>query len=538
MNLPQKYFLLGAFLCANIFVTISQELPSNWHLLDYKKDNIPGISLDQAKKLISSSSLKPQPVIVAVLDSGVDINHDALSPFIWTNTKEKAGNNKDDDQNGYVDDTHGWNFIGNAKGESLVSETLELTRLYRAYKARFENKDKFSISPEEKQDYLEYLRLKQEYDSAKEELSEQLAKITEEYSFFNELIPPLQKAMKSELFTEFELSRFEPKGQLEERLKTTFLRILSGNQGLSAEKLIEHYLDTKNNKEMFETRLGHNYNLNYDGRKLIGDDVSNVLEKYYGNADVTKRAEHGTHVSGIINAKSDKKSGMRGIADHAIIMPIRSTPMGDEMDKDVANGIRYAVDNGAKIINMSFGKAYSPNKKIVDEAIKYAESKGVLLIHGAGNDHKNIDLYYSYPSPLLEDGTVATNWIEVGATSAYMDEGLAARFSNYGKKSVDLFAPGVDIYSTLPDQKFGVRSGTSMAAPVVTGVAALLLTYFPELTPQEVKSILIESGVAHDQEVKLPGVEERVPFSSLSITGKIVNAHKAIELALKKQKEN
>lgn len=532
---PQRLVCTGALLFLHICITVAQELPKNWHLLDQKKDNVAGISIKKAFKLLESNDKVAKPVIVAVLDSGVDIKHEDLTSVIWTNTKEVANNGKDDDNNGYVDDINGWNFIGNPKGESLISETLEITRIYRNYKQKFANKDKFTISTDQKKEYLYYLSLRKEYEDAYTKLNSRLSEVEEEYTFFNQLVPPLQKAMKKDVFSADELTSFKPKNQEQQKLKVTFLNILSRNKGLTSEKLIEHYDETKENKEEIQTRLNHNYNIDFDGRKLIGDNNNDLSEKVYGNADVTKRSGHGTHVSGIIGAIRENKLGINGIATQVVIMPIRTTPMGDETDKDVANGIRYAVDNGAKIINMSFGKSYSPHKLIVDKAIKYAEEKGVLLIHGSGNEHTNTDLYYNYPSALMEDGSIASNWIEVGASAAYIDERLAASFSNYGKKSVDIFAPGVDIYSTLPDQKYGTRSGTSMAAPVVTGVAALLLSYFPALTPEQVKEIILESGTLHSINVKIPGQEETIPFAELSKTGKVINAYNAVKLALEKE---
>ncbi len=533
----QQLIFISLLLFFSSFVSTSQEVAKDWHLLDLKKDKISGISLEQAYDLLKENNIKTTPVIVAVLDSGLDIDHEDLSPAIWINKMEVIDNGTDDDANGYVDDINGWNFIGNKNGESLEAETLELTRLYRKYSAKFKDRNKFSIKPEDIQEYRYYLALMKEYDEGHAKLKKQILSSKEEFEYFNKLIPPLQKAINKDVFTKDELKKFKAHGQLTQNLKANFLRILERNKDkdLTSVKLIKHYEGLKKSMKELETRLLFNYNLEFDGRKIVGDNYANLSEKFYGNADVSKRSEHGTHVSGIIGAIRNNGKGINGIAKGAIIMPIRNTPMGDETDKDVANGIRYAVDNGAKIINMSFGKAYSPNKEIVDAAIKYAQEKGVLLIHGAGNDNKNTDLYYSYPSPLFEDGTIATNWIEVGASSVNLDEKLAATFSNYGKQSVDIFAPGVDIYSTLPNNAYDTRSGTSMAAPVVSGVAALLLSHFSHLSPEQVKEIILASGTEHHLQVNIPGSDDqKITFSSLSKSGKIINAYKAVKLALEK----
>jgi subtilisin family serine protease len=229
---------------------------------------------------------------------------------------------------------------------------------------------------------------------------------------------------------------------------------------------------------------------------------------------------------------------MRGIAPAGAvrIMSVRVTPDGDERDKDVANGIRYAVDHGALVINMSFGKGYSPEKPVVDSAVRYAESKGVLLVHAAGNDGSDNDRVPSYPTAGYLGGGRAANWLEVGA-STFRRSALAARFSNYGRTAVDLFAPGQDIYATLPNQRYGRQSGTSMAAPTVSGVAALLLAYFPRLTPMDVRRILLASVTRYpDARVPAPGGGPPVPFASLSATGGVVNAYAAVRQALEEER--
>jgi subtilisin family serine protease len=516
---------------------ISQETPKNWHLLDKNDDGIPGISLQKAYKLLKENQKKSTVVIVAVLDSGLDINHEDIQLVLWKNMKEKDGNNIDDDGNGYTDDVNGWKFIGGKDGKSLEAETLELTRFYKQYKIQFEGKNKFNIQKSDREDYNKFLHFKKKYNEGKEKLTAAVKNNKEEYDFFYKLIPPLQESMSKKSFSKNELKKKRIRDDYTKKLREKFFRIIEKNKAknLTSEKLIIHYEELSSKMETLEDRLKYNYSLDFNGRDIIGDDINNLNEQNYGNNDVSKRSEHGTHVAGIIGAVRNNKIGVDGIADNVVIMPIRNTPMGDEKDKDVANGIRYAVDNGAKIINMSFGKNYSPNKEIVDSAVIYAKEKGVLLIHAAGNDHKNTNYYYNYPTALLSEGIVANNWIEVGASSFKMDEFLPAKFSNYGNFSVDIFAPGVDIYSTLPKNKYDTRSGTSMAAPVVSGVAALLLSYFPHLTPQQIIEIIIESGTSYNLEVKLPGSEiKKVPFQSLSKSGKIINAYEAVKLALEK----
>lgn len=512
-----------------------QSASKSWHLKDFETDSVVGISLDKAYQLLASKNLKPKPVLVAILDSGVDITHEDLQSKIWKNPNEQENNQIDDDQNGYVDDVHGWNFIGNSKGESLLAATLEITRIYRSYSNKFIGKNKFLIKRHEREAYSKYLALKKEYEKAKSNLKNELDDLDVEFSFFKQLIPPLRKILGKSHFSRQDIMHFSTADPKFKKLKATLFRVLKKNRGLTVEKLILYYENNMKSKKEIETKLNHNFNVTFDGRKFIGDNPDDLYEKSYGNPDVTKRSEHGTHVSGIIGAIRNNDKGIQGIASAAVMLPIRTTPMGDENDKDVANGIRYAIDCGARIINMSFGKPYSPHKRIVDQAVKYGKKKGVLFIHGAGNDHKNTDLYYNFPSPLLQNGKIISNWIEVGATSPKLGPKLVAKFSNYGKMSVDIFAPGVDIYSTLPNHKYGNRSGTSMAAPVVSGIAALLWSYFPHLSATKIKEIIIESAKPYTLEVIIPGGSKLVPFSSLSKTGKIVNAFEAVKLAIQYQ---
>ena len=213
-------------------------------------------------------------------------------------------------------------------------------------------------------------------------------------------------------------------------------------------------------------------------------------------------------------------------------MTIRAVPDGDEHDKDIALAIRYAVDNGAQIINMSFGKSFSPEKKWVDEAVAYVASKDVLLVHAAGNDGRNLDTSYNYPTSKFLDDKRATNWITVGASGDPAAGGVTAGFSNYGKEEVDVFAPGVKIYSTVPGgNTYQFLQGTSMASPVVAGLAALLLEYFPTLSARQIKDVIERSSVPFTDSVRTPGTGKLTTLNNLSKTGGLVNAYEAVKLA-------
>jgi subtilisin family serine protease len=283
----------------------------------------------------------------------------------------------------------------------------------------------------------------------------------------------------------------------------------------------------------YETQSKYGLNTTYDPRDIVGDNYADPNQRDYGNTDVTgPDAKHGTHVSGIIGA-IPQSSGMAGIASSVLIMPVRAVPDGDERDKDIANAIRYAVDNGVRVINMSFGKAYSPFKRAVDDAVKYADAHGVLMIAASGNDGASLDTASNFPTPSYTGGGRAANWIEVGASSWRGGDTLAVAFSNYSHDKVDVFAPGEDILSTVPGGGYERLSGTSMAAPVVTGLAALIMSYYPDLTAAQVKQIILDSATRYNSVSLLPGGTpgQTVPFASLSVTGAIVNAYNALKLA-------
>lgn len=310
------------------------------------------------------------------------------------------------------------------------------------------------------------------------------------------------------------------------------LSILQKQQWEIYQRAKQDYLDKRNSRDPMDSQFVYNIHYNADGLIANGNN-----KKSYGSPFIklSVNLSHGTHVAGIIAEQPDLDSGTGGIADHVLIMPIVATTAGgDERDKDIANAIRYAVDNGASIINMSFSKLYSSGKKLVDDAVRYAEEKNVLIVHAAGNDGVNIDsvLHYHYPMPIYENGERAENFISVGWNRPLFDYRLAHPYSDYGKHNVDLFAPGSDIYATVPGGGYDFKSGSSMSAPVVSGVAALLRSYFPSLTAKEVRLILMKSSFKPGQMVNRPQSKEPVPFNSLSVTGSIVNAYNAIRLAL------
>jgi subtilisin family serine protease len=517
------------------------ELPKGWHLLDKQQDGFYGISVNKAYEFAKLKKLKSKTVLVAVIDSGVDTLHEDLKGILWTNPKEIPGNGIDDDHNGYVDDVHGWNFIGGKDGANVKDDSQEEARVYYAFKEKFDvpNLDTAALSPDDKDNFHMWKKAQRTVMGDGTDAGVDLVMLHKALtaSIRNDSI--LQLALGKPEYTGNDLDTFETRTTEARNAKAVFLYLFKANKimDMSNKTFLSEFSEQVDQEER---KASAKENPPKDYRHdIVKDNESDINDKYYGNADVMAGDPmHGTHVTGIIAAERGNGKGMDGVCDNVRVMMIRAVPNGDEHDKDIALAIRYAVDNGARVINMSFGKNLSPEKTWVDSAVKYAESKGVLLIHAAGNDNADVDTTDNFPSPNIKHSDyTASNWITVGASSDPLAEpgfqSYTASFSNYGKKEVDVFAPGTRIYSTLPGGKnYGNLQGTSMAAPVVTGVAALILEYYPNLTPQQVKYCIEKSAVAPPSKVKVPGSESTmVPLSDISKTGGILNAYEALKLA-------
>jgi len=519
-----------------------QELVKGWHLLDKEKDGVYGISLDKAYDFLKLKNLKSKPVLVAVIDSGVDTLQEDLIHIMWTNTGEIPGNGIDDDHNGYVDDIHGWNFIGGKDGKNVKDDSQEEGRVYYKYKDQFDEKKirMDSLNAESRDQYQMWVKAKKKImgdGGADDGVDLLMLKRVVNACIKSDSL--LQHAMGKKEYTGNDLDTFQAKDMESRTARSVLLYLFKENHimDMTNTTFITDFTEQADREEK-KMEIKETAPKNYRG-DIVGDNENDIKDSIYGNNDIMATDPmHGTHVSGIIGAERDNEKGINGIADNVRIMMIRAVPNGDEHDKDIALAIRYAVNNGAKIINMSFGKNLSPQKTWVDDAVKYAESKGVLLIHAAGNDAENVDTVDNFPNPNFKNSRQqAKNWITVGASSDPRAEEVfksyTASFSNYGKKEVDVFAPGTRIYSTLPGgNKYGNLDGTSMAAPVVTGVAALILEYFPNLSPEEIKYCIEKSAVMPSAKAKKQGTEnELVPLSELSSSGGILNAYGAVKLA-------
>ena len=545
LTLMAAVVLVSASLDSRAQGTSVKELPKGWQLLDKDADGYYGLSMKKAYDFVKTK--KSKTVIVAVIDSGVDTLHEDLKEVLWTNPREIPGNGIDDDKNGYIDDVHGWNFLGGKDGRNVKDDSYEGARVYHQLKKIYGDKttDSTSLTPEQKDQYKIWLKVKAsiEGDASGNGVDQLLMQRALESSLEGDSV--LRKAIGKETYTGKDLDKYTPVGADQQKAKAFLLYMFKANNIM--ESTNKEYLDEF--KEYVSGEQKKKEALNTPPRdyrkEIVQDNEDDINDRYYGNNDIMAGTPfHGTHVSGIIAAKRNNGKGIDGIADNVKIMMIRAVPDGDEHDKDIALAIRYAVDNGARVVNMSFGKSFSPHKDWVDDAVKYAESKGVLLVHAAGNDAKNVDSTDNFPNPDFRLSTaVASNWVTVGASSDPLAEprfkSYTASFSNYGKKEVNVFAPGTRIYSSVPGgNTYGMAQGTSMASPVVAGVAAFILSYYPDLSAEQVKYVIEKSAVVLPAKVKMPTPSSEDPdqartvsLSDISTSGGVINAYQAVKLA-------
>ena len=507
-----------------------------WGSKDLVKDTIPGMSVEKAYQEIIKD-YKGESIIVAVLDSGIDIEHEDFEGVIWTNKGEIPENGIDDDKNGYIDDVHGWNFLGD-----VVEENLEYTRIVRDHQDAFEGKSESDISEDNLENFKVYKSAKAEYDK---EMTSTNANLNR-YVTMNNQLQEAEESLKIELGVDElsveNLTAYEPIDDTSLNQKMLLLNVMN-NIGEDLRDIEDQLAQAM---EYFGNRTKYHFNLKLNVRaEILGDDPDDFSTRFYGNNQVSgpnedkKDAKHGTHVAGIIAANRLNDKGVKGIAGNVLIMPIRAVPDGDEYDKDIAMGIRYAVDNGAKVINTSFGKYFSTHPDWVMEAIAYAAENDVLIVNAAGNEGIDLDKTRVYPNDETPENPTdfVDNFINVGSISSEYGGNLISGFSNYGDNSVDVFAPGSSIYATTPLNTYEFLQGTSMASPNVAGVAAMVRSIYPKLSAAQVKKILMDSGLSTDQNVVLGGDPEDVlPFDKISVSGKIVNMYNALILASKTKK--
>jgi cell wall-associated protease len=521
-----------------------------WYKKDFQKDNIPGISLD---KWYAQNKKKPKNnnIIVAVIDTQIDLKHEDLQGVIWTNAKEIPDNGIDDDNNGYIDDCNGWSFTGTKSGGYVVWNRYEYVRIVNEWETLFKDKKETQIETKDLYKFKVYQRALKTFEEKNKYYKNWHKSLIHGVAIYPLVKDTLKHFFPKEDYTYQQLDSMYNKYKINN--KKYRQRRDDNDKDLGAlvffmmsnlEVNQKTFDDVKDQEVQLDSVVNKNLNLAYNERLPIGDNPT-VLEKGYGNNKISNTIkgvrtiqDHNTMVSGIIAANRSNAIGIKGIAD-VKIMPLNISPSGDEHDKDITMAIRYAVDNGARIINMSFGKEFSMHKDWVIDAFKYAQDHNVLLVHSSGNDSQNLDNFLNYPNDLNNDDTVEIydNFINVGSTTQQLGDKFVSDFSNYGKQNVDLFAPGDEIYTTGAGNIYKFESGTSFAAPMVCGTAALIWSYYPKLTVKEVKQIILDSGTAYDINVIVPGTnDKKAPFSELSKTGKVLNVYNAMELAKKVSK--
>ena len=534
-----------AFLCFSVSL-LAQEAGEDWYHKD-PSEGLNGVSIEKTyEQLLKGRS--STPVVVAIIDSGIDIEHEDLKDNIWVNKDEIPDNGIDDDNNGYIDDVHGWNFIGGKDGKNVGPDTYEATRIYGSLKYKYEDAKREQLNKDQQKEYDLYQEVKKVVDEKRASAEKNLKQIDDLETTIMSGLDALGKVTGDNVLADMNLDSLtsdDPNFGIGMQVIKQY-SMQNADLGTIEEVKSEIKEALQGDKKRFEDQLAYAYNPDFDTRTIVGEDRDNKKEVGYGNNDVEgPDALHGTHVGGIVGAVRNNDIGMNGVAENVLLMSVRAVPDGDERDKDVANAIRYAVDNGASIINMSFGKGYSPDKEIVDEAVRYAAKNDVLLVHAAGNSALNTDIENNFPNDAYEKKTgfflwrwlkkkgKAKNWIEVGALNYKQGENLSAPFSNYAKENVDIFAPGMKIYATVPNDQYRYLQGTSMASPVVAGIAAVLRSYFPTLTAEQTKEIILNSGVLMDDMVLIPGGDgKKAKFSELSVTGKVANLYNAVKMAM------
>ena len=499
-----------------------------WSSKDLQNDTIPGMGVERTYQEIIKDKVG-KTVIVAVVDSGIDIEHEDLKNVMWVNPKEIPGNGIDDDKNGYVDDIHGWNFLGD-----IVKENMEYVRIVRKLKPKYDGKTKASVSAVDSAEFALFEKANAEYTKEAEQNKANVAR----YSGMLSALKPAHAAISDKLgkedYSKEDLSGIEnTEGEQKEQVALL-------TQMLNYSDNIPSFIERiQGGVDYFQGRLDSHFDTSTDFRAVIGDNPDDNSNPYYGNNDVDgpdpKKADakHGTHVAGIIAAQRNNGIGMDGVAQNVQIMAVRAVPDGDEYDKDIANAIRYAVDNGAKVINTSFGKYYSTHPQWVWDALVYASENDVLIVNAAGNEGTDLDTIQVYPNDQVGVGTeISDTFLTVGALNYSYGSDLLANFSNYGKVNVDVFSPGVEIWATTPLDTYEFLQGTSMASPNVAGVAAMLRSYYPKLSAKQIKKVLMDSGLSVQMVVVLGGdPENKNTFENISTSGKMVNMYNAFIMA-------
>lgn len=518
---------------------VSAQTPLDWHLRSLGPDSIWGAGIEKAYQMLDGKKAKKK-VRVAVISRGFDMEHEDLVDVLWTNKKEKPGNGSDDDKNGYIDDVHGWNFLGTKDGRDVIYTSEAISREFDKIRARFEELDAKGRSRTlaEKDEYMQYLNLARESKIEGMYMSTILAKNIAKG--MEEINQKLHEAYPNDSdFTYEQFLKIVPAPETLDSLNDIAYNVNMLIWGFSQKQMwSDRYKTRYDNAQSYEKQYQDLKARQKDERGMIGDNMNDINDAQYGNANLlTGNPSVGTGLAGVIAAKRGNDIGIDGIADNAELMLIRAVPEGDGYDKDIAVAIRYAIKNGADIILIATHKKVAEDKDIVRLALEEAEQEDILIVHAVGESPRDIDNNPTYPSGLKEDGSYYNNFINVAASNV---NGLPLSLSNYGKKNVDLFAPGVDVYSCDAGDNYFKLTGTNASAAVVTGVAALIKSRFPKLTASQIKEIIVSTATnAPTEGVFYPFVSEAsnetpktAQYSDLCRSGGIIDAAAAVQKAM------
>lgn len=507
-------FLIGTVLSMGVLAANAQhsQLPYNW----YKTvgNQMQGVNTEAALQFLKEHHKKPKKtIIVGIIDSGVDTTSVDLRPAFWRNRKEKL-NGRDDDRNGYIDDLIGWNFLGTKDGKfNMETAGTEEFRQFKRLYPKYKDVDSSQVADKKEFAYYKLMRRKAKIDNYIKFTQYSEAKY--DACLYMDSLMASQHQFNKDTLTMGSLAKLPMEG---DKWQKSCQMLMADLWNTDASTRWTDFLKShKENLDLMKKRL-EGIEKEPDKRLLMGDDQTNAADRFYGNPTVQAGVySHGTFVAGVVAGQGVKNPQIKGVYPQARLMIVRAVPDGDEYDKDIASAIRYAVDNGAKVINMSFGKTTSPQAEMVNQAIAYAAAKDVLLVQAAGNSSLNVDSVAVYPTGTDASGHRFANYIRVGASDP---SGARCHFSNYGAKNVDVFAPGEQITSVAPRNDHMESQGTSIASPVVTGVAALIRAYFPKLKAATVKRILMQS---------VRPMQEK----GLSASNGMVDALAAVKLAMK-----
>jgi subtilisin family serine protease len=553
----KKIYILIASLLIGVAGYAQNE---NWHHLA-PEDGVFGAAIERAHAAARESGLRParRPITIALIGGGIDISHKAISDIIWVNRRERRINGRDNDRNGWIDDRHGWNFLGNDTMTINSLSTMgdrEFLRLKDKYNHFLFVEDGIAYMfddelgalvetepPADMEEFEYFLRVVTESELAETNRGVMLAKAVVWY--IREIGHSMRMAYPERVLTRTDFGEFVRAQQSTTAMQDAlfaFIDLMFMSANTEDWNTMAAFADTEFipiQELRHERAMARRFPRE---RELIGDDPNDLNDKGYGNNNLlANNALRNTMIAGIIGAGGGQ-SEIRGITNNVQIMTLRiEADFGEPYMKDMALAIRYAVEQGADIIQLGATNRLFPRHQShwVEEALRYAEQRNVLVVIPVRDLSSNLDDFPFYPNRNLSTGTLS-NIITVAASDSLGNPFLWANFS---ETELDIFAPGVEIKSAMPGNRYAIDSGSAYAAAMVTGVAAFIKNYFPQITPAQMRQLLIDTVTDRsDAEVEKQyratagSMRGRIAtdlflFSDLCVSGGILNAERAIKEA-------